>query len=239
MLFQAAERRAPSRRNQARGHTSYQETAKGRLRCHLRTTVGNHVIVPALPRFLAEYPDVTLDVTLTDERADLVALGIDVAVWLGQLEDSSPHRPAAEPESSRSTGSFCASSSYLAQHGRPESPDDLAEHNCLVYRAKHYDNRWRFVKDGERIEVSVSGNLETDSGTVLFTSAVNGLGLIIIQNTAQEALARGELVPARELRSQCNGVRHCALCRSSWRTPRLAEDAPLSIFLSHCSGKQN
>ena len=172
--------------------TSYQEMAKGRLRVHLRTTVGNQVIVPALPRFFADYPEITLDVTLTDERADLVALGIDVAVWLGMLEDSSLIARRLSP----SRRVLCASPGYLAKHGHPQKPADLADHNCLVYRAKHYDNRWRFLKGEERIEIPVSGNLETDSGAVLFTGALNGLGLIIVQESmAREALARGELVP--------------------------------------------
>ena len=174
---------------------SYQETAKGRLRVHLRTTVGTQVIVPALPRFFAEYPDVTLDVTLTDERADLVALGVDVAVWLGKLDDSTFIARRLSP----SRRVLCASPAYLARHGHPHNPADLAKHNCLVYRAKHYDNRWRFVKDGERIEVPVSGNLETDSGAVLFTSALNGLGLILVQESmAREALARGEIISLLE-----------------------------------------
>ena len=172
--------------------TSYQETAKGRLRVHLRTTVGNQVIVPALPRFFAGYPEVTLDVTLTDERADLVGLGIDVAVWLGKLEDSSLIARRLSP----SRRVLCASPDYLAKRGHPQKPADLIDHNCLVYRAKHYDNRWRFLKGEERIEIPVSGNLETSSGAVLFTGALNGLGLILVQESmAREALARGDLVP--------------------------------------------
>jgi DNA-binding transcriptional LysR family regulator len=64
--------------------SAYQATIKGCLRVHLRITVGSEVIVPVLPSFLEQHhPDVTLDVTLTDERADLAALGVDVAVWLG------------------------------------------------------------------------------------------------------------------------------------------------------------
>jgi DNA-binding transcriptional LysR family regulator len=171
--------------------SSYQETAKGRLRVHLRATVGNQVIVPALPRFFAEYPDITLDVTLTDEKADLVALGIDVAVWLGNLEDSSLIARRLSP----SKRVLCASPGYLERNGNPAHPHELASHNCIVYRAKHYDNRWRFKKNGETIEVPVSGNLETENGAVLFTSALNGLGLIIVQeSTVREALAKGDLV---------------------------------------------
>ena len=68
---------------------SFQKDVKGLLRVHLRHSVGNQIIVPALPSFLEKHPNIKLDVTLTDTREDLVAQGVDVAVWLGNLEDSS------------------------------------------------------------------------------------------------------------------------------------------------------
>ena len=172
--------------------SSYQEAVKGCLRVHLRNSVGSQMIVPALPQFLARHTDVTLDVTLTDERADLVALGIDVAVWLGHLEDSSMIARRLGP----SRRVVCASPAYLEQHGCPKTPHDLAEHNCLVYRAKNYDHVWRLTKGGETIEVPVSGNLQTDSSAVLLTSAINGLGLVLVQEVmAREAISKGELLP--------------------------------------------
>jgi DNA-binding transcriptional LysR family regulator len=172
--------------------SSYQKVVKGRLRVHLRNSVGTQVIVPALPRFLADHPDVTLEVTLTDERADLVGLGIDVAVWLGNLEDSS----MIARRLSRGRRVMCASPAYVEGHGHPKIPEDLSEHNCLVYRAKNYGNRWRLTKNGGTIEVDVAGNLETDSSAALLSSALNGLGLVIVQESmVREAIRKGELVP--------------------------------------------
>src|SRR3546814_16764923 len=69
--------------------TSHQKSIKGTIKIHARTSAGSEVIVSALPRFLKQYPDIQVDITLTDERADLLAEGIDLAVWLGNLEDSS------------------------------------------------------------------------------------------------------------------------------------------------------
>jgi DNA-binding transcriptional LysR family regulator len=172
--------------------SSYQKVVKGRLRVHLRISVGTQVIVPALSRFLADHPDVTLEVVLTDERADLVGLGIDVAVWLGNLEDSS----MIARRLSRGRRVMCGSPAYLKRNGHPKTPEDLREHNCLVYRAKNYVSRWRLTKNKETIEVDVSGNLETDSSAALLSSALNGLGLVIVQESmAREAITKGELVP--------------------------------------------
>ncbi len=172
--------------------SGYQKTVKGRLRVHLRISVGNEIIVPALKDFLAENQEVMIDVTLTDERADLVALGIDVAVWLGSLEDSSLIARRLSP----SRRVLCGSPAYLETNGYPTIPQDLVKHNCLVYRAKNYDNRWRFTRDATTVEIPVSGNLETDSGAALFTSAMSGLGLVIMQeSTVREAVRKGDLIP--------------------------------------------
>ena len=167
--------------------SGYQKTVKGRLRVHLRISVGNEIIVPALKDFLAENQEVMIDVTLTDERADLVGLGIDVAVWLGSLEDSSLIARRLSP----SRRVLCGSPGYLETNGHPTTPQDLVKHNCLVYRAKNYDNRWRFTRDATTVEIPVSGNLETDSGAALFTSAMSGLGLVIMQElTVRKPLER-------------------------------------------------
>lgn len=177
--------------NVKREVSSYQQTVKGCLRVNLRISVGSQVIVPALPRFLSQHPDLKFDITLTDERTDLVAEGIDVAVWLGSLQDSSMIARRLGP----GRRVMCASPDYLARCGAPKVPQDLTKHNCLVYRAKDYDPVWRLKKNGKRIDVPVSGNLQTDSSAVLLTSAINGLGLVILQQLmARDAIGKGELV---------------------------------------------
>ncbi|MGV6874310.1 LysR family transcriptional regulator [Pseudochelatococcus sp. B33] len=165
--------------------SSYQSSVKGRLTVHLRNSVGSQFIVPALPQFLEQHPEVTLDVTLTDERADLVAQGVDVAVWLGHLEDSG--LVARRLSSGRRR--VCCAPSYAQRFGLPAAPMDLARHNCLIYRAQHYDNIWRLTKDGETTAVRVSGNLETTSAAVLMSSALKGLGFVVLQ----EAMVRGAI----------------------------------------------
>ena len=171
--------------------SSYQKDVKGLLRVHLRHSVGNQVIVPALPDFLAKHENIKLEVTLTDVREDLVAHGVDVAVWLGSLEDSSLIARRLSP----GHRIVCCSPNYIARRGMPASPSELETHNCIVYRAKSYDSSWRFTKDGQTMAVAVSGNLESDSSAVLMTSALNGLGLVMLQEAmVRAALASGELI---------------------------------------------
>ncbi|MFO1143033.1 MAG: LysR family transcriptional regulator [Amaricoccus sp.] len=177
--------------NAKREVASYQKAIKGCLRIHLRTSLGNAIIAPALPKFLAEHPDITMHVTLTDEQADLVATGVDVAVWLGELEDSSMIARRLTP----SRRVICASPAYLERFGRPEVPADLRNHNCLLFCARGYDNVWRLTRDGETIPVVVCGNLQTVSSAVLYAGAINGLGLVAMQeSTVRGPIARGELV---------------------------------------------
>ena len=170
---------------------SYQKDVKGLLRMQLRHSVGNQVIVPALPGFLEKYPNIRLEVTLTDIREDLVAQGIDIAVWLGSLEDSSLIARRLSP----GRRMVCCSPAYVAKRGLPDSPAALVSHNCIIYRAKNYDNSWRFTKDGKTTSVNVTGDLESDSSAVLLTSAINGHGLAMLQAAmVRSAVASGELV---------------------------------------------
>jgi len=171
--------------------SSFQDGVKGHLRVHLRHSVGSKLIVPALPRFLEEHPDVSLDVTLTDEQADLVSHGVDLAVWLGNLEDSS----LIARRLSHGRRVICGSPAYVKRFGEPATPIDLKQHNCIIYRAKSYDNIWRLTKGGETTAVPVSGNLKSDSSAVLMTSAQCGLGLAVLQEAmVRSAIAEGSLV---------------------------------------------
>lgn len=171
--------------------SSYQADVRGVLKVHMRVSLGNEVVVPALPEFLKDHPDLKLDVTLTDDRVDLVAAGVDVAVWLGELSDSSMIVRQLAP----SHRVICASPGYLERHGIPQVPEDLERHNCLVFKASHYDDIWRLSKDGKTVAVSVSGNLQTESSSALLASAKAGLGLIVVQERlVRQSLDAGGLV---------------------------------------------
>ncbi|MPZ55186.1 MAG: LysR family transcriptional regulator [Rhizobiales bacterium] len=170
--------------------SSFQDSVKGTLRVQLRTSAASDVIVPALPSFLSRYPELCLDVDLNDDRVDLVENGIDVAVWLGNLQDTST--VARRLSAGRRVA--CGSPAYFAKHGEPKQPEELVKHNCLIYDPVHYGSIWRFTKAKETHEIPVAGSLQTRNSTVLMSAAVNGLGVIVAQEwMVQRAVASGRL----------------------------------------------
>jgi DNA-binding transcriptional LysR family regulator len=156
---------------------SLQEDVKGLLRVSLRVSAGTTVVVPALPRLLTLYPDLSLDISLVDERRDLIANNIDVAMWLGDL----PNADIVARRLSPNRRIVCASPAYLDKYGVPGTPEDLHHHNCLVYSGAPYSGGWSFTRDGEVQRVDVRGNIRSDNAMVLLSSGIAGLGLIIVQ----------------------------------------------------------
>ncbi|WP_459615597.1 LysR family transcriptional regulator [Bordetella sp. 2513F-2] len=156
--------------------SSFQESAKGLLRVSLRVSAGAAMIVPALEGLLKAYPELTIDVTLTDQRCDLIAENIDVAVWIG----SPPNADIVARKISPSQRMLCASPEYFRQHGTPRKPADLLEHNCILYTAPGYNDYWEFCRDGQCEKVFVGGKLRSDSSIALLSAALSHMGLIVV-----------------------------------------------------------
>ncbi|WP_200943286.1 LysR family transcriptional regulator [Rhizobium sp. Leaf386] len=170
--------------------SSFQTTVKGLLRVCLRISA-SRVILPALPSFLDQHPGLVLDVMLSDERLDLVAHKIDVGVWLGHLEDSRTVARRLTP----SKRVICASPAYLAKRGVPTTPQQITQHNCIIYQGSIYQDLWRFTKGDEQIDVTVQGNLRTNTSPVLVAAVLSGMGLAVLQEfTVRSALADGTLM---------------------------------------------
>lgn len=153
---------------------SEHESVKGLLRFSARTTAGTTVVVPALPKFFAQYPEIELEITLTDERRDLIANHIDVALWIGELPDAEIVARRLSP----TRRAICCAPDYVKRCGMPRTPKDLLQHNCIVYKGPHYSNRWSFSRDGKIEEVRVRGSVQTDNGLVLLSSGLSGIGII-------------------------------------------------------------
>jgi DNA-binding transcriptional LysR family regulator len=153
---------------------SEHEGVKGLLRVSARTTSGTTVLIPALPKFLAKYPEIQLNISLTDERRDLIANHIDVALWVGELPDADIVARRLSPTSRI----VCCSPDYLRRRGRPREPTDLLRHDCILFTAPTYSNRWRFSRNGQIEEVCVRGSVQTDNGLVLLASGLAGIGII-------------------------------------------------------------
>ncbi len=170
--------------------SSFQQSVKGHLKVSLRVSTGTTIIVPALPRFLERYPDLTVEVALTDERMDLVANNIDVAVWMGQL----PNSDIVARRLSPSQRIVCGSPGYFERHGRPKNPSDLKDHSCLLFSAPAYGNRWQFQHDGRMEEVEVDGRLRSGNVLVLLSAALSGIGLIMVHEwMVRRRIALGQL----------------------------------------------
>lgn len=170
---------------------SFQDVVKGVLRVSLRVSTGTTIIIPALPAFLAQYPELILDISLTDERRELVANNIDVAVWMGHLPDSE----IVARRLSRSHRIVCGSPAYFERHGVPQTPQDLRAHNCMLFTARSYGNIWGFAKDENHEDVEVGGSLRTDNGIVLLSAALADLGLIVVHEwMVRPLVSQGRLV---------------------------------------------
>lgn len=167
---------------------------RGRLRVSASVGFGERCLVPLIPEFLARYPEVQLDLSLSDEVIDLVAERADIGLRSGPMRDSSL-KARKVMESDRV---IIASPVYLERHGMPTTPADLAQHNCLRFNFRRSMDEWPFRDpvSGESYALPVTGNLEGNSGAMLRRLALDGLGLARIGRFhAQPDIEAGTLVP--------------------------------------------
>jgi DNA-binding transcriptional LysR family regulator len=172
--------------------TRFRERPRGKLRINVGTAFGGYQFVPALPEFLARYPEIEVEITMTDRIVDLMEEGADVGIRSGELTDSSlVARRICDMERV-----ICASPAYLRKHGTPRKPADLARHNCLVLAATPQFHLWPFdFPDGTR-NVEVTGNVTASNAETLVQLAVMGLGIIRLADViVGDAIARGLLKP--------------------------------------------
>lgn len=157
------------------GVMNLRRTARGVLRVSSPVTFGSQCLAPALADYLAQNPEVSVELTLNDRSVDLVEEGFEATIHIGKLEDSSLIAHPLRPYRSQ----LCASPAYLAQHGTPKKPADLATHNCLGFM--YWDRRgwWRLIgKKGESL-VRVRGNFTVNHGPALRAAALAGLGIVM------------------------------------------------------------
>jgi DNA-binding transcriptional LysR family regulator len=149
-------------------------------RGHLHVTaplgLGRRVIAPMLARYRTLQPQTEVRLRLSDHLLDLVQEGVDVAIRIARMEDSSfTLRKIADVRRV-----LCASPDYLARRGAPSVPQDLAAHDCLLLRFPGSQQfRWTLESRGEAVTIPVSGPLDVDDGDVLTQWAVEGLGIIL------------------------------------------------------------
>ncbi|PWF39968.1 LysR family transcriptional regulator [Massilia glaciei] len=148
----------------------------GRLRVDVSTSIANTVIIPALPDFFTRYPDIQLELGGSDRPVDLIEEGVDCAVRGGELADSSLI--------ARRIGVLqfvtCATPGYLALHGHPSHPRQLASHRCINFfsskTGKIHD--WDFARGDESINIPVPSSLAVNDSTAYMCAGLAGLGIL-------------------------------------------------------------
>jgi len=166
------------------------ETVKGNLRIVAPLSFGSICIAPVLPGFMKRYPALKIQLQLEDRLTDIVSEGIDIALRIGVLEDSSlvATRIASIPRA------FCASPDYLEQYGEPRNPSDLTVHNCLHYNHISMKEEWSYLKGGKMHKFDVTGSLSTNNGEVLRDAAIEGIGITLLPTfIVADALSAGTL----------------------------------------------
>lgn len=157
---------------QAAGHQS--AVPRGTLKLTMPLAYGLHRLGPLLADYVARYPEVKLDLSLSERRVDLIEEGFDLAVRIGALPESG--LIARKLGSVRAVA--CASPAYLEKHGTPATPDDLAGHSCLGYTYTNSGDEWRMQHAGEERAIPIRGSIKADNGDMLRLAALSGAGLI-------------------------------------------------------------
>jgi DNA-binding transcriptional LysR family regulator len=149
---------------------------RGTLRVDAPVSFGLQYLAPILPAFMAQNPELSVDLTFNDRFVDLVEEGYDVAVRIARLPDSS----LVARKLSESRALVCAAPGYWQRRGRPVHPADLAAHNCFAYSYLATRNEWRFRGPDGPASVRISGSLTANNGDVLREAAVAGLGVAML-----------------------------------------------------------
>jgi DNA-binding transcriptional LysR family regulator len=169
-----------------------QSQAQGMLRIGTSVAFGRRVIVPLALDFMRRHPQVQLDLSFEDRYTDLVSQGLDVAVRMGKLADSSlgARYLGANP------WVMVAAPRYLKKHGTPKKPRDLSSHAALIYSSVLGDDVWRLTSPkGEAVTVPVAGRLRSNNLSAVLAAARNGLGIAAMPRyVAADSLASGQVL---------------------------------------------
>lgn len=185
---------------------------RGRLKVNAPMSFGVLHLSPLLPMFMQRFPQIEVDLTLNDRRVDLIDEGYDLAVRIGELDDSS-----LIVRKLTTTYSVCAAGpDYLDRRRQPQHPDDLRRHNCLQYTYSRSPGEWLFRGADGDVRVQVSGSFAANNGEALSAAAAAGLGI-----TYQPLFILADLLAAGALRPVLR----------AWDTP------PIDIHAVYPSGR--
>ena len=165
---------------------------RGMLRLQCGYGFGMHQLVPAIPRFQARHPEVELDIAISDQPSSAIEEGVDLAIRIGPLDESS----MVARRICNLQRVICASPGYLKRRGTPRTPDDLQQHNCLWITSLPALRRWPFdTDDGIRV-VNIGGNVVANNAETVLQLAVAGVGITRLTDViVGDSIRSGLLVP--------------------------------------------
>jgi DNA-binding transcriptional LysR family regulator len=202
-------------------------TPRGLVRLAVPMTFGVRKVAPILPEFLGQYPDVAIDLHLSDAMVDLIGEGFDAGLRIASLPDSSliARRLCAMPRYT------VASPAYLKRHGRPTHPMHLAQHKCLGYAYLSTPDVWRYTNAaGEQVSVRPAGPLRVNNGEALMPALLAGLGIADLPDfIVGDAVASGEVEVILKGWKQAEGAVHLVTPPGG---PRPARVEVLADFLT-------
>lgn len=182
--------------------TSLQDRPRGRLRVNTPMSFGRLHVAPSVPAFLAQYPDIHVEMTMEDRTVDLVEGGYDVGIRVGVLAESSLIARRLAP----SRNVVCAAAAYVERHAPVDTPRDLIEHNCLRYAYFSEANEWTFTRGDQREVIRVSGSYQVNNSEALREAALAGVGVVRVPLfVVGDDLRRGRLkrlLPGYEMPAQ-------------------------------------
>ncbi|MEN0038791.1 MAG: LysR family transcriptional regulator [Cellvibrio sp.] len=172
-----------------------QGAPRGRLRISASLSHGRLFVVPLLKEFAALYPEILIDISLTDALVDIAAGQADVAIRFGPLADSA----LTARKLSENRRVIVASPDYLARYGTPQTPADLLAHNCLNFNFRRSETRWPFRVNGQYTWLEIKGGIEANSGETLGQLALLGVGIARLGVFGVEGdIKAGRLIPILE-----------------------------------------
>ncbi|WP_218048815.1 LysR family transcriptional regulator [Curvivirga aplysinae] len=176
--------------------TTFQAAPKGRLRVTAPIAFGNMELRHILPSFMEAYPDLEVEMYLTDQKIDLMESNFDLAIRIGTLKDSS----LIARKLGTTYGVIIASPEYWKKHGRPKVPSDLLNHNCMRYSNAENPGLWRFTSpEGKQENIKVSGKFLSNNGRMEVLMAEKGNGVCRVPSfLCEDKLASGTVEPVLE-----------------------------------------
>ena len=166
---------------------------RGKLRINAPMSFGVMHVAPAIPEFLALYPELSVDVNFDDRKVDVIEGGFDVSIRISDMADSSLIARRIAP----CRHAIVASQAYLERHGTPEHPDQLKDHNIITYQYQDSAHEWQFQKPGEQtFTVPVTGSIQMNNSLGLREALINGAGITRTPTfVVGHDIAEGRLTP--------------------------------------------